>query len=646
MAEKILIVEDEFIVANNLSITLEKAGYKVCGVAGTVEEAREIIKQNKPHLVILDIYLNGELTGIDLAGELSEENIAFVYLSANSNQSILEQAKTTNPYGFMVKPFREKDVIVSLQIAHYLHQQQTEVRRQSYIALEMTMKDAISQDISWEEKFLRIAKTIQPHIPFDFLAIGMKNLEKLPYEGMSFLRLSFNEYQKIGRQELMNITGLKPADLPRFQVPGAEDFVSQIYNGKDFEAICKINPSKKLVAKTFSMGSNLVMYVPIAGKAGFTFSFYSRNTDIYNKKHLGLVKQLEKALAMTFEGIIATAEKSKAQRIHPVPPLPVRMVAAKPEYNGIVGSSHLLLTALDHLTMVAPSETSVLILGESGTGKERFAKCLHDHSLRKNKQIVVVNCAALPSNLIESELFGHEKGAFTGAAERRIGKFEQANGGTIFLDEMGELPLESQAKLLRVLQEKEIERLGGRETLKVDVRIIAATNNNLEKAVAAGKFRLDLYYRLNVFPILLPPLRDRIGDLPILTAHFLKKYSEMAGKPDISIADDAMEDLTAYHWPGNIRELEHIIERHVLLCRGAVIERFTLPNRTEETKAVEDIKRIKSIEENERDYILTVLKKCGGRISGKGGAAELLEVPATTLNSKMKRLGIVRKHAS
>jgi transcriptional regulator with GAF, ATPase, and Fis domain len=252
---------------------------------------------------------------------------------------------------------------------------------------------------------------------------------------------------------------------------------------------------------------------------------------------------------------------------------------------------------------------------------------------------VIVNCAALPHSLIESELFGHEKGSFTGANALRIGKFEQANGGTIFLDEIGELPLDSQVKLLRVLQEKEIERLGGNKTIKINVRIVAATNRSLEKEVAEGRFRLDLYYRLNVFPIELPSLKERKEDIELLANFFLNKYVAASRRNITSISKVAFEQLHHYNWPGNIRELEHLIERSVLLTKTTEIESFDLPKTIE--KPSEDSQgEIKSMEEMERDHILNALQSSNGKVSGSGGAAELLKIQAQTLYSKMKKLGI------
>jgi transcriptional regulator with GAF, ATPase, and Fis domain len=260
--------------------------------------------------------------------------------------------------------------------------------------------------------------------------------------------------------------------------------------------------------------------------------------------------------------------------------------------------------------------------------------------------MVKVNCAALPANLIESELFGHERGSFTGALERRVGKFELANNGTLFLDEIGEMPLELQVKLLRALQEKEVERIGGKSTIKVDVRIIAATNRDLEKEMAEGRFRSDLYYRLNIFPISLPPLRLRKDDIPALATYFIQRFSKKAGKKISKVNNSAVQELVRYNWPGNIRELEHLVERSILLSSGDTIKRFELPSPRQEepTKSSGKELKLKTIDDNERDHILSVLKYCNGRISGEGAAAEILGVPKSTLHSKMKRLGIRREH--
>jgi two-component system, NtrC family, response regulator HydG len=442
MNKKVLIVEDQFVQANDLQLMLERAGYEVCGIARSVHVAQEMIKKVRPDLVLLDIFLKGNLTGIDLAKELDKEGIAFIFLSANSNEEVLNAAKATRPYGFLVKPYREKDLLIMLEIARYKHE-------------------------SMEER--------------------------------------------------------------------------------------------KATARTTGNSHN------------------------------------------------------------------------------IVGKSKLLLNVMEQVSQVAPCDTSVLLLGESGTGKERIADCIHQLSSRKAGPFVKVNCAALPSSLIESELFGHEKGAFTGALDKRIGKFEKADNGTILLDEIGEMSMEMQVKLLRVLQEKQIERIGSNDPTPVNVRVIAATNRNLEKEVADGRFRLDLYYRLNVFPLTLPSLKERKEDIPELAQHFIDVSNQRTGKQVSGISDKALAKMMGYHWPGNIRELENVIERSVLMAKGNMIEDFIIQLNSER---VEEGPQVKSIQDNERDHIIEVLKKCNGRVWGPDGAAKLLNVPPSTLKSKMSKLGI------
>ena len=456
MKVKILIVEDQFIEAKSLNLILTNAGYTVCPIARSVPAALSIIEKEKPDLVLVDIFLQGEGTGIDLGKILHERNMAFVYLSANSNRKILEAAKSTKPYGFMVKPFRAKDVLIMLDVAFYLHQNRLQEKRKS-----------------------------------------------------------------------------------------------------------------------------------------------------------------------------TSSEKSS----------PIKLPT---EFQNLIGQSPNFIAILEQANMVGPSDTSVLILGESGTGKELIAHCIHKISSRRDKPFVVVNCGTLPANLIESELFGHEKGSFTSAAVKREGKFELADGGTVFLDEIGELPLELQVKFLRVLQEKEIEPVGGRPK-KIDVRVLAATNKDLEEEVAAGRFRIDLYYRLNVFPLLMPPLRERKTDIPLLAEHFLKKYGTDEGRPARELSEEAMKKLQSYNWPGNIRELENTILRNTLLAKSPVIESLEIPVTKKIGGLVNTETKFKTMIEMERDHILSVLENCNWKISGKGGAAEILDINVNTLNSRIKKLGIERR---
>jgi formate hydrogenlyase transcriptional activator len=312
----------------------------------------------------------------------------------------------------------------------------------------------------------------------------------------------------------------------------------------------------------------------------------------------------------------------------------------------IIGNSLELKKILNLINRVAPTESTVLILGETGTGKELIARAIHKNSSRGRVTMINLNCAALPATLIESELFGHERGSFTGATERKIGKFELAHNSTIFLDEIGELPLELQVKLLRVLQEKEIERIGCRNTIKLNVRIIAATNRDLQKEVEEGRFRADLYYRLNIFPIELPPLRDRREDIPLLVNYFIQHLARKIGITITRVSKRAIKDIVDYNWPGNIRELEHVIERTILLSDDGVIGQFylPLPKKNCLMNAFDDVPVLKTIKELERDHIINILKYCNGRISGNQGAAEILGVPASTLRSKMCSLGVRKVH--
>jgi formate hydrogenlyase transcriptional activator len=311
-------------------------------------------------------------------------------------------------------------------------------------------------------------------------------------------------------------------------------------------------------------------------------------------------------------------------------------------FSEIIGNGEPMQKVYRLMSLVAETNSTVLVLGETGTGKELIARAIHGASSRKDKLMVKVNCAALPANLIESELFGHERGAFTGAIDRRIGKFELANHSTLFLDEIGELPLEAQSKLLRVIQERELERLGGKQTIRIDVRLIAATNRNLEEEVKAGRFRADLYFRLHVFPINLPPLRERPEDIEPLTHFFVQKYSKNTGRRIKKIAPRVMQQLRSYTWPGNVRELEHLIERSVLLTTDGQLDDVYIPREADSEKQEQAYLLNRSLEQVERSYIIEVLKRCAGKISGTGGAADILDVPGNTLHSKMKKLGITK----
>jgi len=318
-------------------------------------------------------------------------------------------------------------------------------------------------------------------------------------------------------------------------------------------------------------------------------------------------------------------------------------------FEGIIGRSPVISSLCKHIKIVAPTGSTVLILGETGTGKELVARAIHNLSPRRNRPFIKMNCAAIPAGLIESELFGHERGAFTGAVGRRIGRFEMADGGTLFLDEIGDIPLELQPKLLRVLQEQEFERIGCTETTRVNVRIVAATSRDLPSMVAAREFRPDLYYRLNVFPLRVPALRERSEDIPLLVQHFVEHYSGRANKQVTEVPVEAMGALARYHWPGNVRELQNVVERAVILSPGKVL-RSSLDELQHSPQPIDTAGRGRSddratLKDAEREHIIRALAATNWILGGPKGAGARLGLARTTLIAKMQRLGITRAQA-
>ncbi|MFZ2399932.1 MAG: sigma 54-interacting transcriptional regulator [Smithella sp.] len=374
-------------------------------------------------------------------------------------------------------------------------------------------------------------------------------------------------------------------------------------------------------------------------------------TDLTENKHNEEMRVEERALQKSHDKLEQQVEERTVElrtALHEIKEMKDKIEAEniyfrrenkmKHQFENIIGQSDGLKYVLYRAQQVAPGNTTILILGETGTGKELIAAAIHNMSPRKERPLITVNCAALPGNLIESELFGREKGAFTGADVRRMGRFEVANGSTICLDEIGELPLDLQGKLLRVIQHSEFERLGSSQTVKVDVRIIATTNRNLEEEVRQGRFRQDLFYRLNVFPITVPPLRLRKDDIPLMVQAFMERYSRKLGKQITKIKDETIKMLQNYPWPGNVRELESIIERAVILCPGPVLQ---LADKLEiSSPAISSAMR--TLEDTERSQIIKILTETNWRIEGKDGAATILGIHPSTLRARLHKLKIVR----
>ena len=348
-------------------------------------------------------------------------------------------------------------------------------------------------------------------------------------------------------------------------------------------------------------------------------------------------KRAEEALQTAFSEIKQLKERLQAENIYLQ-----QEVARQYNFGEVIGQGTGISRVFSQIKQVAPMNATVLLLGETGTGKGVVARAIHSSSSRKNRPLITVNCTTLPATLVESELFGRERGAFTGSDARQIGRFELADGGTIFLDEIGEMPLELQSKLLRVIQDGEFERLGSPRTIKTDVRIIAASNRNLEEEIKNNRFREDLFYRLNVFPITIPPLRQRKEDIPLLVNHFVTKFNHKIGKRIETISKETLNALQEYHWPGNVRELESVIERAVITSQGSalqVLDRFDTFRKTAD-QAGQDVKPLVELE---HDHILQVLQKTGWRIEGKNGAAGLLGLNPSTLRARMRKYGIVRQ---
>jgi formate hydrogenlyase transcriptional activator len=379
----------------------------------------------------------------------------------------------------------------------------------------------------------------------------------------------------------------------------------------------------------------------VKGKIIGTLNVASRVTNGYASDEASLLLAIAEQVGLAIENLLAYEEiaalKARLEEENVYLQEEARTEAA---FGDVVGESPAVLSALASVRKVAKTDSTVLVTGETGTGKELIVRAIHDLSRRKDKLLVKVNCAALPAGVIESELFGHEKGAFTGALTRKVGRFELAHRATLFLDEVGDLPLELQPKLLRVLQDGEFERVGGTQTLKVDVRLIAATNRDLARAVAEDRFRADLYYRLNVFPIVIPPLRKRLQDVPRLARHFAMLYASKMGKKVGPLAADVLDRLAAYSWPGNVRELQNVIERAVIVSSNG---RFELGDfATAPPAGSEKPQQARSLEDVERQHILSVLEQTGWRISGERGAAKILGLKRTTLEARMKKLEILR----
>ncbi|MCC3155869.1 sigma 54-interacting transcriptional regulator [Hymenobacter sp. 15J16-1T3B] len=517
-------------------------------------------------------------------------------------------------------------------------------RREQEKTMQLALNNALLSIKEREELFRAIATEINRVVPCDFFGVRIRVPDSPVRALAEFAKGADGQFVLLDESRWDEQPGAERAREEAVELvtrPG-------LYVGEDFDALAERYEMLRYAKEQRGTRSILCTPLDLGGDQLAALIMSSQQPFAFTEESLELILNLAPQIRLAiqnvfaFEQIEALRAQLERERTYLIDEINTTAAA---RFGDFVGGSQVMQQVFRRVEQVAPTDTTVLITGETGTGKELVARALHNFSPRKERALIKINCAALPAQLIESELFGHEKGAFTGAHDRRIGKFELADGGTIFLDEIGELPLDLQAKLLRVLQEKEFERIGGRRVIRTDVRVIAATNRVLEDEVAAGRFRADLYYRLDVFPIHLPALRERPEDVEPLVRHFLERFTKKLGKPVRGLRARDLKALQRYAWPGNIRELEHVVERAVIASSGPFLEfaGFTAAP-APAVAAAPASGPLKTLREQERDHILAALQQTGGRVSGPQGAAVLLDINAKTLEARMKKLGIRREH--
>ena len=597
----ILIVDDDLPSLSTLSSMLTTEGYEVRGVPDG-PMALTVIENKPPELILLDVKMPG-MDGFEVCQQIKADEkssgIPILFLSALDEVTDKVKGFEAGAVDFITKPFQAEEVLARVDTHLIL----CRLRRN----LELLVEKRTAELTESEERYRLMVSAS----PVSIMAIRDGCILFSNPAGVRMLGFSDPD----------EMLGISVIDLvaPESQQLVTEH-IQRLENGKD-NLLAEINLIRQDGIKVTVESTSVP--VPIGGIP----------TAVIISQDISERKKAEEELRTAFNEIKDLKDRIEQENIYLREEIELEY-----KHGEIVGKSNAIKHVLRQAEQVAETETSILILGETGTGKELLARAIHRMSSRKNRQMITVNCAALPSTLIESEMFGREKGAFTGALSRQIGRFELADGSTIFLDEIGDLPIELQAKLLRVLHEGEFERLGSTKTLSVDVRVIAATNHDLEQAVREGSFRKDLYYRLNVFPITIPPLRERKDDIPLLVWAFVKEFGKSMGKSIEQIPKKTIDMLQSYSWPGNGRELRNVIERAMILNSGQTfhIDRI----RSEDLEAEQPVR----LEEVERRHIVDMLERTGWRVSGKKGAAEILGLKPTTLEARMKKLGIERPY--
>jgi PAS domain S-box-containing protein len=606
-------VDDDPTSLSVLKGTLKGLGLPIL-LAGSGEEAVAATRRHRPALVLLDVMMPG-IDGFETCRRLKSDpqtaEAAVIFLSALDDAADKVQGLSLGAVDYIAKPFQPQEALA---------------RVQTHLTIQRLRGELAERN--------RQLATANQHI-LEAVAEGILGIDRdgaIVFANPAACRLTgYQEAELVGRSAMagrlfaaQSGASLTPVETPvhatlaRGETVHWDHLLIRRKRGEAFPAAVTCSPLRRDGATD-----------------GAVLAFQ----DISERR------RHEQALRDALAEVERLKERLAAENAY------LRQeIRSDRQFGEIVGRSAALAQVLEQVQRVAPTRSSVLLQGESGTGKEAIARALHDLSPRRERPLIKVNCGAISPTLIESELFGHEKGAFTGAHRQRAGYFELADGGTIFLDEVGELPFEAQTKLLRVLQEHEVMRVGSEDPVRVDVRLIAATNRDLGEMVESGQFRLDLYYRLNVFPIGLPPLRERRDDIPLLAAKFLADQSRVLGKALTGFTPAALRLMQAYAWPGNVRELQNVVERASILASGPIVE---VPPSLVSSRAAglrpprsghEDDAALLTLAEAEARHIRQVLDQLGWVVAGKGGAADLLGVPESTLRSRMKKLGVQRPH--
>ena len=656
MKKKILLVDDEKIFLKTLGRSIKEKGYAVT-TAESKDTALLYLRQRSYDIVITDLVMDG-MTGIHVLKEAKkiDPDILVIIFTAHGDMVSAIDALRAHADDYLLKPCDTEDLL--FHVSRCLEKQNVKKEVKKYYAkLEKTNKELKAE--THERK--RVEEELAKHRQYLEEMVQMRTLELSKINGQLIQQVSERKQIEDNLQLFRNLIDQSNDAIfvidpktNRFMDVNDKACTSLGYSRKELLSMGAIDivaykPDRFFLEKQIveiREKRKMVFEGIYIHKSGREFPTEVSVKYVSQEKYDYIVavvrditerKRTEETLRNALVEVEELKNRLEAENIYLQDE-----VGTDQNFEEIISNGREFKKVLRKVEQVAPTTTTVLILGETGTGKELIARAIHHLSNCNERPLIKVNCAALAANLIESELFGHEKGAFTGAHARKIGRFELADGGTIFLDEIGDLPLNLQAKLLRVIQEGEIERLGGQDTIKIDVRIIAATNRQLEESVKSGFFRKDLYYRLNVFPITCMPLREREDDLLPLVNFFVKKYSAKTGKNIKSIPAKTINLLKTYKWPGNIRELENIVERAIVLSSGTKLELaeelFKLhPHRFNQG---EDSSTLKG---HEQSYILRILEECNWVISGKNGAAARLDVPTSTLRDKMKKYGIKRQ---